>query len=200
MEKSRYKKKTAALGFVVLMLAASISGCRGVTKETEVPIAVTTAQETSSEATQAMEPETSSDERYSNPIDAYFLPRINGQIEAETNRRELEDTYRGVWKAEFENIMLWMQNKCIYQADKDNLSLFADSVQSMIDTSRTVILTDSLDDYKLQPDDPARSFWGTGTRSGLNQKEAEIYRDAGMLLVDDSYVFLDKDYSKEHYE
>lgn len=62
-------------------------------------------------------------EEYSNPIDAYFLPRMeNASCEAE--RRELQDTYRGVWKTEFENIMVWMQDKCVYQEDKDNLLVF----------------------------------------------------------------------------
>lgn len=223
MDRNRFKRQAGTLGFAVLMLAASISGCRGVTKVTDVPAAVTMAGENASDVTQTLKQESSTDvmqtvaretssdvmqtttqetfteERYSNPIDAYFLPRLNGHIAA-SDLRTLQDTYRGVWKAEFDNIMLWMQDKCVYQVDKDNLSLFADSVESMIDASRTVILTDILDDYKRPPDDPARNSWGTGTRSGLSQKEAEIYRDAGMLLIDDNYVFLDKDYSLEHYE
>ena len=53
-------------------------------------------------------------EEYSNPIDAYFLPRIeNASCEAE--RRQMQDTYRGVCKTEFENLIAWMQDKCVYQ-------------------------------------------------------------------------------------
>ncbi len=136
---------------------------------------------------------------YSNPIDAYFLPHIeNASCEAE--RRELQDTYRGVWKTEFENIMAWMQNKCVYQEDKDNLSLYTKSVQSLIETTHTILLTDWLDDYKQPPDSDSRNFWGNGIRSELNQIEAEIYRNASMKLIDDTYVFEDRDYSFEHYE
>ena len=62
-------------------------------------------------------------EEYSNPIDAYFLPYIE-IASCEAERRELCDNYRGVWKTEFENIMVWMQDKCVYQEDKDNLLLF----------------------------------------------------------------------------
>lgn len=41
---------------------------------------------------------------------------------------------------------------------------------------------------------------GNGTRSSLNQKEAEIHRDASMKLIDDTYSFEERDYSLEHYE
>lgn len=139
------------------------------------------------------------DKEYSNPIDAYFLPHIKNSW-SEAERRELQYTYRGVWKTEFENIMVWMQDKCVYQEDKDNLLLFTKSVESLIETTRTILVTDSLDDYKRPPGSDSRNFWGTGTRSGLNQIEAEIYRDAGMKLIDDTYIFVERDYSLEHYE
>lgn len=32
------------------------------------------------------------------------------------------------------------------------------------------------------------------------EKEAEIYRDAGMRLIKDSYIFMERDYSLELYE
>ena len=138
-------------------------------------------------------------EEYSNPIDAYFLPRIeNASCEAE--RRELQDTYRGVWKTEFENIMVWMQDKCVYQEDKDTLLLFTKNVESLIETTRTILETDWLDNYSQPPGSDSRHSWGNGTRSGLNQKEAEIYRDAGMKLIDDTYIFKERDYALEHYE
>ena len=136
---------------------------------------------------------------YSNPIDAYFIPRIDN-ASSEAERRELQDTYRGVWKTEFENIMVWMRDKCVYQEDKDNLSLFTESVESLIETTRAILVTDWLDDYKRPPGSESRNFWGNGTRSALNQKEAEIYRDAGMKLIDDTYLFEERDYSLEHYE
>ena len=136
---------------------------------------------------------------YSNPIDAYFIPRIDN-ASSEAERRELQDTYRGVWKTEFENIMVWMRDKCVYQEDKDNLSLFTECVVSLIETTRAILVTDWLDDYKRPPGSESRNFWGNGTRSALNQKEAEIYRDAGMKLIDDTYLFEERDYSLEHYE
>ncbi len=138
-------------------------------------------------------------EEYSNPIDAYFLPRIEN-ASCEADRRALQDTYRGVWKTEFENIMVWMQDKCVYQEDKDNLLLYTKSVESLIETARTVLVTDWLDDYELPPGSDSRNMWGNGTRSALNQKEAEIYRDASMKLIDDTYIFMERDYSLEYYE
>ncbi len=142
------------------------------------------------------------EEEYSNPIDAYFLPRIES-ASSQVEYRELQDTYRGVWKTEFENVMVWMQDKCVYQEDKDNLLLFEESVESLIDTTQTVLLTDWLDDYELPPDSDNRNQWGNGTRSGLNQIRAEIYRDASMKLIEnsyDTYIFMERDYSLEHYE
>lgn len=138
-------------------------------------------------------------QEYSNPIDAYYLPLIkNAGCEAE--RRELQDDYRGVWKTEFENVMAWMQNKCVYQEDKDNLLLYQKSVDSLLDAANPVLITASLDDYNLPPDSAERNIWGTGTRSGINEKRGELYRAASMNLIDSTYVFLDRDYSLEHYE
>lgn len=137
------------------------------------------------------------EEEYSNPIDAYFLPRIeNASCEAE--RRQMQDTYRGVWKTEFENIMAWMQDKCVYQEDRDTLLLYEESVVSLIETTRTISLTKYK--YEFPPDSDERNSWGNGTRSYLNQKEAEMYRNAGMELIDDTYTFMERDYSMELYE
>lgn len=135
-------------------------------------------------------------EEYSNPIDAYFLPRIeNASCEAE--RRQMQDTYRGVWKTEFENVMAWMQDKCVYQEDKDNLLLFEESVDSLIETTYTVWM---VTDYELPPSSDGRKSWGNGTRSAWNQKEGEIYRDVSMKLAGDTYIFMERDYSLELYE
>ena len=138
-------------------------------------------------------------EEYSNPIDAYFLPRIE-HASCQVERREMQDTYRGVWKTEFENIMAWMQDKCVYQEDKDTLVLYEESVESLIETTRTILVTDWLGDYERPPGSNERNSWGNGTRSELNQKEAEIYRNAGMELIDDTYIFMERDYSMELYE
>lgn len=135
-------------------------------------------------------------EEYSNPIDAYFLPRIeNASCEAE--RRQMQDTYRGVWKTEFENIMAWMQDKCVYQEDKDTLLLYEESVESLVEVTYTIL---AVTNYEFPPGSDERKSWGNGTRSYLNQKEAEVYRDAGMRLIDDSYIFMERDYSMELYE
>lgn len=135
-------------------------------------------------------------EEYSNPIDAYFLPRIeNASCEAE--RRQMQDTYRGVWKTEFENIMAWMKDKCVYQEDKDNLLLYEESVESLVEATYTVL---TVTDYEFPPGSDERKSWGNSVRSELNQKEAEIYRDAGMRLINDSYIFMERDYSLELYE
>ena len=80
-------------------------------------------QEEDTEGRDEEESIVSEGEEYSNPIDAYFLPRIES-ASCEAERRQMQDTYRGVWKTEFENIMVWMQYKCVYQEDKDTLQLY----------------------------------------------------------------------------
>lgn len=138
-------------------------------------------------------------EEYSNPIDAYFLPLIE-DAGSGVERTQLQDNYRGVWRTEFENVMLWMLDKCVYQEDKDNLLLFRESVESLVSTTHRVLLTEWLDDYKHPLDSDYRNLWGTGTRSGLNQIMAEIYRDASLKLINDTYIYIERDYSLEHYE
>ena len=152
-------------------------------------------QEEDTEGRDEEESIVSEGEEYSNPIDAYFLPRIES-ASCEAERRQMQDTYRGVWKTEFENIMAWMQDKCVYQEDKDTLQLYEESVESLIETTLTILVTK----YEVPPGSDGRKSWGNSTRSILNQKEAEIYRNAGMELIDDSYIFMERDYSLELYE
>jgi hypothetical protein len=137
---------------------------------------------------------------YSNPIDEYFIPRIN---DASSGKTSYQDTYRGVWKAEFENILKLLDEKCVYQKDKDDLTAYKNSVEQLIKSTQDVVVTCWLDNYNMPPD-TYRHPSGNGTRSALGQIKGEIYRDASMLLIEKmynlNYKFLDKDYSKEHYE
>ena len=73
---------------------------------------------------------------------------------------------------------------------------YTKSVESLIETTLTILVTN----YEFPPGSDERKSWGNSTRSMLNQKEAEIYRDAGMKLIDDTYLFEERDYSLEHYE
>ena len=146
--------------------------------------------------------DSTSSDTYSNPIDAYFLPRIKN---TSSGKKSYQDTYRGVWKSEFENILKVIDQKCVYQKDKDDLIAYKNSVEQLIKSTRDVVVTYWLDDYNIPPPD-TDTFRnkGNGTRSALGQIEGEIYRNASMLLIekmyDLNYKFLDKDYSKEHYE
>lgn len=179
------------IGIVCVCVFMLATGC---SSDAEV-----NAQTADNVETAAALPEEDQEEEYSNPIDAYFLPRIE-HASCEAERRQMQDTYRGVWKTEFENIMAWMQDKCVYQEDRDNLLRYEESVESLIEATYTVLVTDWLGDYELPPDSDERNSWGNGTRSGLNQIRAEIYRDAGMRLIGDTYIFMERDYSLELYE
>lgn len=182
------------------------------TEETIIPSATNTTTEenlipstknTSVDSRVMEQNDSTSTDTYSNPIDAYFIPRINN---ASSAKKSYQDTYRGVWKSEFENILKVLDKKCVYQKDKDDLIAYKISVEQLIKTTQDVVVTDWLNNYNVPPPDTDtfRNPPGMGTRSALGQIKAEIYRDASMLLIekmsDLNYEFLDKDYSKEHYE
>lgn len=139
-----------------------------------------------------------------NPIDAYFLPVI-GAASSETERREHQDTYRGVWKAEFESIIRWIGEKCTTKQDTEMLNAYVASVEQHVAATRFLVLSDVRVNTGLVSNTPDADVYGNDTRSWINQLEGEIYRDAGMRLVgnvlfSDRYTFTIIDYTLEHYE
>lgn len=147
---------------------------------------------------------------YDNPIDTYFQPRMVSDYKvAESTRRSYQDTYRGVWEAEYRHLIQWLKKKCIYEEDKRNIETMKKSLQSQIKSMREVLATELLNNYKINPDSTKvksgfsrSSSWGNGTRSRLNQMEGEMYRDAAMKIIQmhGNYKFRELDYSKESYE
>lgn len=147
---------------------------------------------------------------YDNPIDAYFQPRMVSDYNvAESTRRGYQDTYRGVWKAEYKNLIQWLKKKCIYKEDKTEIEKMEKALQDQIEHMREVLATELLNNYKINPDSTKvkdgfsrTSNWGNGTRSRLNQIEGEMYRDAAMQIIRlaGDYSFRELDYSKENYE
>ena len=59
-----------------------------------------------------------SDESSNNPIDKYYKPIMTSSEVDEVTRRWAQDTYRGVWRAEFNHLIKWLKNKCQYDEDK----------------------------------------------------------------------------------
>lgn len=147
---------------------------------------------------------------YDNPIDAYFQPRMVSDYDvAESTRRGYQDTYRGVWKAEYKNLIRWLKKKCIYKEDKREIEKMEKALQDQIEHMREVLATELFNNYKINPDATKvkdgfsrTSNWGNGTRSRLNQIEGEMYRDAAMQIIRlaGDYSFRELDYSKESYE
>lgn len=126
--------------------------------------------------------------RYDNPIDEYFLPKINHADASQAEIRAYQDDYKNVWKDEFENLTKWLGKKCIYEEDRKKIQEMKKSVLEYAEKSKEVILTELLDTYKVNPDpgkgeETRNSYQGNGTRSRLNQIEGEIYRDASMRMI-----------------
>ena len=132
-----------------------------------------------------------------NPIDEYFIPRIQSSI-SEAQRRGYQDTYRGVWKEEFNSVLIWLEQKYIYQKDKDNVIALEMIVDDYISLLYEIYLIEQGDGYLDDPDE--RSASGTGFRSGFNMIAGEVYRNVSMRLITDDYDFIVRDYSLAHFE
>jgi len=147
---------------------------------------------------------TTQESAYSNPIDEYFFSCMR-DAGCEAELRWYQDTYRGVWKSEFYNIVQWAAEMYTYQQDLDVLNNYISNVEQQITNMMELVLAALRAEHDLPPDASSADYTGNGTRSWLNQLTGEIYRDAGMRLIENihyhgSYVFLDVDYSKESYE
>ena len=136
-------------------------------------------------------------DNYTNPIDRYFLPKIESSL-SEAERREYQDTYRGVWKEEFLNVIKWLDSKCVYKDDRKNVWLIEKNIEDFINEYYYICLFTQNNNAKLEPE--KRISLGTGFRSGFNQSIGEVYRDACMRLITDDYAFLNRDYSEDHFE
>ncbi|MCL2126449.1 MAG: hypothetical protein FWH33_10760 [Oscillospiraceae bacterium] len=140
---------------------------------------------------------TTENEEYFNPIDEYFLPKIN-QSTSEVECRDYQDSYRGVWKEEFYNVLQWLDSKCVYPEDREDIGLLKNSVEDFINEYYRILLLEQLDFYSVKPDE--RYITGNAFRSEWNQIQVEIYRDVCIKLITDDYKFLERDYSKAHFE
>ena len=144
---------------------------------------------------------------YSNPIDEYFLPRMEKPHISMVEFRFLQACYQKAWKDEFEHLVEWMKAKCVYEEDKKCIASWKKSVEKDIKASQKVIVTELLDVYEVDPD-PEKvkdhvsrvTAWGNGTACRLKQLEGESYRNAVMqiadLFTDRKYSFRKIDYSK----
>lgn len=141
---------------------------------------------------------------YNNPIDEYYIPIIYSWETSQVEIRAAQDAYRKVWKQEFKNLMKWLKKKCIYEEDRENIIALEKNVAKQARVQRKVCEVELLNGYKVpfagsgDGGETRLSLPGNGTRSGLNQMEGEIYRDASMriLLRSSGYKFRKIDYSK----
>jgi hypothetical protein len=134
------------------------------------------------------------------------LRRINESV-SESERRELQDTYKGVWKDEFYTIVEWAEAEYSDQEYKSIIANYVENVEIQIDTamnmmyvgySKSEIHSTENIDYLINA--------GNANRSFANELCGQIYRNAAMILIkmhqtgENIYSFLEKDYSLEHYE
>ena len=136
---------------------------------------------------------------YRNPIDQYFWSKLNPKDKSETEYRGAQADYQKAWKAEYQNLMKWMKKKCVYNEDKNNLSLLEKSIAKQIDREKKVLKTDLTAAYKINPD-PSKvknsvsrmSCMGKGT-DRLTEIEGGLYRDVCMRILNlagyDEYEF-----------
>ena len=143
---------------------------------------------------------------YDNPIDEYFVPKIEyaRKYESEASKKRLQDSYAIVWEREYINLIDYLKEKCVYKEDKNAIIKMKKSTYTNIDNTIAVVKTDFLDDYSINPD-PEKcidhvsriSSPGNSTRSRLNQIKGEMFRDEVMriLSINREYVFVKQDYT-----
>lgn len=200
--------KYRSLKICICVLALFMTGCSDSGNSVKEP--TETATDPSPAVAEIEEPQEpdSGQTSYNNPIDEYFLPRIQSRDKCEAEIRGLQDNYKHAWKEEFENLTKWLCKKCIYEEDKENISSMEKSVSEYIERTKNVIATELTDTYEVNPnlekgkDMMSRnSYWGNETRSALNQIEGEIYRDTCMRIIslhgaETEYKFRKVDYSE----
>lgn len=197
----------------IFMMAAAVLLLAACQQPVAVPDETPTASPTGGQAEEgavSTDPPQDTENSYDNPIDAYFQPKMVSDYNvAEATRRGYQDTYRGVWKAEYKHLLKWLKKKCVYEEDRKNIETMDKALKSQIESMREVLATELLGNYKINPDSTKleggmsrMSSWGNGTRSRLNQIEGEMYRDTAMRIIEmhGDYKFRKLDYAKESYE
>lgn len=127
---------------------------------------------------------------YRNPIDQYFWTKIYSWDASQKEIGEAQKEYKKAWKTEYQNVMAWLNKKCVYDVDKENLRLLEKSVADRIEIEQEVIKTELTSAYEINPD-PSQaknnitriSLQGYGTQERLDQSEGEIYRDVCMRIL-----------------
>jgi c-di-AMP phosphodiesterase-like protein len=143
---------------------------------------------------------------WNNPIDSYFLHRINDSV-SESERRELQDTYKGVWEDEFYTIVEWAEAEYSDQEYKSIIANYVENVEIQLDTAMNILyIGHSTSKIPLADNIDQLINAGNANRSFANELCGQIYRNAAMILIkmhqteENIYLFLEKDYSLEHYE
>lgn len=127
---------------------------------------------------------------YRNPIDKYFWSKIYSWDASQVEIRKAQRAYKKAWKTEYQNVMKWLKEKCVYDEDKKNLSLLEKNVADQVEIEKKVMKTDLINAYEVDPDSSweknnisRSSLMGNGTQDRLAQSEGELYRDVCMRIL-----------------
>ena len=134
--------------------------------------------------------------KYNNPIDEYYLPKINS-ASSEATMRSLQIKYKKAWEKEFKRFTLFLKKKCVYKKDKKDIKNMEKSLRTYISSMKVVAKTKLTDSYTVNPcydehnENTRLSLVGNGTYSRIELIEGEMIRDACMRLKDISseYTF-----------
>ena len=131
--------------------------------------------------------------RFAYSIDNHFVPRINNAT-SEVEKREYQEAYYDAWKQEFENVIQWTDAKFLYESDKYVLSGYVSDVEKLIESTERICLLNFTSAYIYEPDSLDRYSQGNGTRCGILELQAGIYRNACLPLITEEYEFLSCDF------
>ena len=116
---------------------------------------------------------------HENSIDQTFANFFHKNM-CQVEYRDLQELYYIIWKAQYEKIILEMQQKCIYEEDKQNCELFQVQVEQYMDAFQPLLLNQMTNGYEVEN---KIEVYGNGTNSRLKMYRGMSYRNVCELLL-----------------
>lgn len=122
-----------------------------------------------------------------NPVDQLFMEALSG-AGSEVNYRSCQELYYDTWKAQYEEIMEVLYEKCKSEEAIADYEMFVKEMEEGFGRLQPLIEMEMLDNYDI-PEGAEKNTWGNGTLARLLMYEGAMYRNACMFFI----PFLDAD-------
>lgn len=119
-----------------------------------------------------------------NPIDNILSQQLEKAL-VEAEIRDSQELYKELWLEQYQGMMEFVQNHCIYEEELENYERFAGEIERGYEELQPLIKNTMLDTFEVPSDSPEKATWGwgNGTAARLAMHEGMYYRNACMLLI-----------------